>query len=408
MTMRLRRRTAVAALATTLLLATPVATAQALSGPAPAQAASATATATATTTVDELPRPTGPYTVGTEVLNLTDHDRTDPWVPKAGDRELMVSLYYPARHGRPGATAPYMTIGEARMVLANTGLEDTVPPSALSALGTHARTGARTAPGRFPLVLLSPGFGNPRATMTSLAEDLASRGYVVASVDHAYEAFGTELPDGRVLTCVACEKMESAPSDEAREELGRLVSTGRAADLSFVLDRLTGHRPVWKSSRMIDPGRVAVAGHSIGGSAAASAMLDDPRFDAGINMDGTFQERVPASGLGERPFMMLGTTSFHTPGGGDVSWDEGYQRLDGWKRWIGVEGSGHSSFTDVPVLEDRMGVTLDPTVTLSTDRQVRITRDYVSAFLDQHLRGRHQRLLDGPTPGNPEVVFQTP
>ncbi|MEV8228821.1 alpha/beta hydrolase [Streptomyces sp. NPDC079167] len=399
MTLRLRRRTAVAALSATLLLTTPVATAQALSGPATA--------ATAADTTLELPRPTGRYTVGTEVLHLTDHSRTDPWVPEAGDRELMVSLYYPARPGRPGTTAPYMSTREAEAALAGIGLDEDAP-ALVSSLGTHARTAAVTARGRFPLVLLSPGFGNPRATVTSLAEDLASRGYVVASVDHAYESAGTELPDGRLLTCVACDKMESAPSEEARKELGRLVSTGRAADLSFVLDRLTGHRPAWKSSRVIDPARVAVAGHSIGGSAAASAMLADPRFDAGINMDGTFQERVPASGIGERPFMMLGTASFHSPGGEDESWDEGYQRLDGWKRWIGVEGSGHSSFTDIPVLEDRMGVTLDPTVTLSTDRQVRITRDYVGAFLDQHLRGRHQRLLDGPTPGNPEVVFQRP
>ncbi|MEU0300229.1 alpha/beta hydrolase [Streptomyces sp. NPDC006175] len=397
MTLRLRRRTAVAALSATLLLTTPVATAQALPGPATA--------ATAADTTLELPRPTGRYTVGTEVLHLTDHSRTDPWVPEAGDRELMVSLYYPARPGRPGTTAPYMSTREAEAALAGIGLDEDAP-ALVSSLGTHARTAAVTARGRFPLVLLSPGFGNPRATVTSLAEDLASRGYVVASVDHAYESAGTELPDGRLLTCVACDKMESAPSEEARKELGRLVSTGRAADLSFVLDRLTGHRPAWKSSRVIDPARVAVAGHSIGGSAAASAMLADPRFDAGINMDGTFQERVPASGIGERPFMMLGTASFHSPGGEDESWDEGYQRLDGWKRWIGVEGSGHSSFTDIPVLEDRMGVTLDPTVTLSTDRQVRITRDYVGAFLDQHLRGRHQRLLDGPTPGNPEVVFQ--
>ncbi|MFH9471258.1 alpha/beta hydrolase family protein [Streptomyces clavifer] len=401
MTIRLRTRTAVAALSAMLLLATPVATAQALSGPAPARAASTAAATLA------LPRPTGPYAVGTEVLHLTDHGRADPWVPESGDRELMVSLYYPARPGRPGATAPYVSTGEARLVLTGAGLEGTVQPAALSELGTHARTGARTAPGHLPLVLLSPGFGNPRATMTSLAEDLASRGYVVASVDHPYESVGTELPDGRLLTCVACEKMESAPTKEAREELGRLLSTGRAADLSFVLDRLTGRTPGWRNSRMIDRRRVAVAGHSIGGSAAASAMLADPRFDAGINMDGTFQERVPASGLGERPFMMLGTTS-HSPGGGDESWDQGWQHLDGWKRWIGVEGSGHSSFTDVPVLEDRMGVTLDPSVTLSTDRQVRIARDYVGAFLDQHLRGRHQRLLDGPTPRNPEVVFQQP
>lgn len=300
-----------------------------------------------------------------------------------------------------------MSAGEARLVLAAAGLGDTVPPAALSSLGTHARLGARTFHGHFPLVLLSPGFGNPRATVTSLAEDLASRGYVVASVDHAYESAGTELPDGRLLTCVACEKMKSAPTEEARKELGRLVSTGRATDLSFVLDRLTGDRPAWKNSRVIDRRRVAVAYHSIGGSAAASAMLADSRFDAGINMDGTFFEDIPATGLGGRPFMMMGTT-FHSPGSPDTSWNQGWQRLDGWKRWLGVEGSGHSSFTDIPVLEDRMGVTLDPSVTLTTDRQVRITRTYVAAFLDQHLKGLHRSLLDGPTPGNPEVVFNNP
>ncbi|MFJ8887893.1 alpha/beta hydrolase family protein [Streptomyces sp. NPDC102402] len=395
MTIRLRRRTAVAALATLAMLAAPAATAQALSGPAPAS------------TTRELPRPTGPYPVGVEVLHLTDHDRADPWVPEAGDRELMVSVHYPARPAGPGATAPYISTEEAEVILARLQLGDDAP-ARLSSLATHSRTAAKTARGRFPLVLLSPGFGNPRATLTSLAEDLASRGYVVASVDHAYEAIGAAFPGGRILECAACDAAETAPDDAAEREVLESVATGRAADLSFVLDRLTGPRPAWTGSRVIDRRRVAAAGHSIGGSAAASTMLADRRVDAGINMDGTFFEEVPASGLGERPFMMLGTTSFHSPGGEDGSWDRGWRHLDGWKRWLGVEGSGHSSFTDIPVLEERLGVTLDPTVTISTDRQVRITRAYVAAFLDQHLRGHHRPLLDGPAPGNPEVVFNSP
>ncbi|MGW0788908.1 hypothetical protein ACWD04_11780 [Streptomyces sp. NPDC002911] len=79
------------------------------------------------------------------------------------------------------------------------------------------------------------------------------------------------------------------------------VSTGRAADLSFVLDRLTGPRPAWEHARMIDRRRVAAVGHSIGGSAAASTMLADPRVDAGINMDGTFFERIPRPASANAP-----------------------------------------------------------------------------------------------------------
>ncbi|MFF2138107.1 alpha/beta hydrolase family protein [Streptomyces sp. NPDC058193] len=400
--MRIRRRTAVAALSTLLLLAPTAATAHALSGPAGASAPAVTPVAL------ELPRPTGPYAVGTEVLHLVDHGRTDPWVPAAGARELMVSLHHPARAGGAGASAPYMSTEEARLMLEQRGLEDVVPATAVSSTTTHSRLDARPAPGRFPLVLLSPGFGTPRATLTSLAEDLASRGYVVASVDHAYESTGTSFPGGRVLTCAACDADNATPDEAAARALRKRVSTGRAADLAFVLDRLTGPRPAWDHARMIDRHRVAAAGHSIGGSAAASAMLADPRVDAGTNMDGTFYEEIPATGLGGRPFMMLGTDAGHRPGTTDTSWNDGWRHLDGWKRWLTVKDSGHFTFTDTPYLAEQAGLPVDPTAPLSGDRSTSITRTYVAAFLDQHLKGRHQSLLDGPAPDHPEVVLHRP
>jgi len=43
-------------------------------------------------------------------------------------------------------------------------------------------------------------------------------------------------------------------------------------------------------------------------------------------------------------------------------------------------------------------------ILLTTD----ITRAYVRAFLDQHLRGRPQALLDQPSPRYPEVTFCSP
>ena len=50
-----------------------------------------------------------------------------------------------------------------------------------------------------------PASPEPRSSLTALAEELASRGYVVAGIDHTYENFATTFPDGRVATCVACE-----------------------------------------------------------------------------------------------------------------------------------------------------------------------------------------------------------
>ncbi|MFH8384008.1 hypothetical protein ACH4E7_24200 [Kitasatospora sp. NPDC018058] len=197
-----RLRTTAAAAA--LLLALPLsvaAAAPALAAPAAPVAATAGAGVSATAPHAlhlELPRPTGPYAVGQEVLHLVDEDRPDPWVPSAGPRQLMVTMYYPA-HAGTGSPAPYMTAAAARMLLDSKPLTSTIPTESVTNTRTWSSTDARPQGGHYPLVVLSPGFTMPRASLTSLAEDLGSRGYVVALVDHTYENTGTTFPDGRTL-----------------------------------------------------------------------------------------------------------------------------------------------------------------------------------------------------------------
>ncbi len=346
-----------------------------------------------------LPLPAGPYPVGRRTLHLVDGHRTDPWVPAAGNRELMVSLAYPAR-GTGGSPAAYMSEDEAQLLLEAQGLGGVVPAAAVAGTRTHARAGALPAPGRFPLVLLSPGFSMPRATLTSLTDDLASRGYVVASVDHAYESVGTVFPGGRMLPCVACEQVDTA------EERAAAVR-GRAQDLSFVIDELTKGRRAGALSLAIAPGRIGIAGHSIGGASAAATMAVDHRVRAGADLDGDFFLQPAAAGLGRRPFMMLGTESTHSPDSGKTDWPEAWRRLSGWKRWLTVTGAGHFSFTDLPYIAGQLGLE-DPALPLSGERGWSLTRDYVAAFFDLHLRGIAQPVLDGPTATRPEVRFHQP
>ncbi|MFF8961026.1 alpha/beta hydrolase family protein [Streptomyces sp. NPDC014894] len=348
----------------------------------------------------QLPRPTGPYAVGRSTKHLVDRSRTDPWTPTADGRELMVTLHYPAARAGDGRTARYSTVEEAALLAKGQGIEALVPAERLSATRTHGLVGARPAKGKHPLVILSPGFTVSRYTQTNLAEDLASRGYVVASLDHAYESYGISLPGGRTLTCAACPVLES---DWTK---GSVVTATRAADVSYVLDRLTGKNPVWRHAGVIDGKRVGMAGHSIGGASAATAMARDRRVDAGVNMDGSFWEELPAEGLRGRPFMMLGTDDdIHRPGGKDTTWDRMWPTLDGWKRWLTVAGSDHFTFSDGPLISHHFGLPEPP---LPATRAVAVTRDYVAAFFDQHLRGEPQPLLSGPTAANPEVKFHNP
>ncbi|MFF3676233.1 alpha/beta hydrolase family protein [Streptomyces sp. NPDC002120] len=378
---------------------TAVAAGLALAAPGTLATPAAATTAPAGASRLELPRPTGALPVGRDTLHLVDRERKDPWVPTA-DRELLLSLYYPAL-ARTGTPAPYLAVPEAKALLTDRGeLGRYVTPEQVAATRTHARSDALPRPSvhRYPLIVLSPGFTMPRASLTTLAEELASRGYVVAAVDHAYESDGTLFPGGRLLSCTACERVFPDHS------LHR-VSDGRAKDVAFVLDRLTGPRPAWRYSRLIDSRHIGMAGHSIGGAAASATMAADPRVDAGVNMDGTCFTPIPEGGLGGRPFLMLaGDPALLPPDFPDTSWEDNWPRLDGWKRWLTVTGAGHPAFTDWPVLGDQAGYP-HPETPLSGTRSQQITRAYVGDFFDLHLRGTPAPRLDGPTATDPEVVF---
>src|ERR1700728_1631116 len=358
-----------------------------------------------------LPEPTGPYPAGTASVWLTDTSRPDPWVSGVNARELMGSLWYPVVPS-DGRRARYMTPAESELQLTSRGITG-IPQETLSTVETNAVSDARPA-GRqhsLPLVVLSPGFTNSRSTLTALAEDLASHGYVVAGIDHTYESHATGFPDGRVTTCLARE----APRRDGKE-----VAAGRAADVCFVLDELTGTHPACPGAGLIDPSRMAMAGHSAGGAAAIAAMLTDSRIRAGIDMDGSTAAPIPDEGLA-RPFLFLGKQSSYTPGSGGAvttlrdwkllrgavtTWERDWELLRGWKRWLVVAGAVHASFTDLALLADQTGI--DIGAGLSGARSLDITRAYVRAFFDQHLRGRPQALLDQPSPRYPEVMFCSP
>ena len=155
----------------------------------------------------------------------TDTSRPDPWAAGVDARELMVSLWYPAT-ASDGPRARYLTPAESELHLTSRDITG-VPLGVLSTVRTHAVYDAEPTgrPGGLPLVVLSPGFTNSRGALTGLAEDLASHGYVVAGIEHTYESYGTEFPDGRVTTCLARETRRRG------EGFWEKLLAGRAADV---------------------------------------------------------------------------------------------------------------------------------------------------------------------------------
>ncbi|MEU6973849.1 alpha/beta hydrolase [Kitasatospora aureofaciens] len=263
-----------------------------------------------------------------------------------------------------------------------------VTPQSLAGVTTHAFDGARPHRGKYPLVVLSAAYEDPRMMLTSLATELASYGYVVALVGHTYEDTGETLADGRTPPCAICDHPETLDFDS--------VAASRARDVSFVIDQLTHGNSAWRLAHLIDKHEIGMAGHSLGGAATAATMIADPRVRAGVNMDGTFFP-VPTPGQINRPFLMLGTAA-------NTDWEQPWDALGGYKKWLTVTGADHFSFSDGDLLQEQAG--FPAASPLSPERGVEITREYVTAFFDQTLKGIHSPLLNGPSPNNPEVLFQ--
>ncbi|GAA2262735.1 alpha/beta hydrolase [Glycomyces scopariae] len=332
-----------------------------------------------------LAEPTGPHEVGSSELHLVDEDRADLWFPDQ-DRQLMVTMWYPTRD-EGGQAAPYMTAAESAVFVDQLGID--APGDYFATVRTNAVADAEPVRGPLPLVVLSTGWSFPRATLTGLAEELASHGYAVAAVGHNFEA-PMELPDGTVNGCLACP-MRPAGFD---------VTTQRAADLSFVLDELTARGSEWRSR--IDTDRVAVGGHSMGGSAAHTALQTDERFGAGFNLDGALHDAEDAPV--DVPFLLVGAEVNGVPGEAD-GWLSAWPQMSDWKRWLRVDQTTHSTFTDLAPFADDLAI---PTQEMDGERALDLTRAYVLAFIDRALDCEDSPILNGPSTTWPEVAFENP
>jgi len=355
-----------------------------------------------------LPAPTGPHQIGTVSLHLVEAGRPDPWVP-GRTRELMISPTYPARHADRYPAAPYMQAAAWEAFEQSIGLSSVLVPQ------TAAHEGAPLDghPGGLPVILYSPPSGGDRSFNTVLVQNLAGRGYVVATVDHTYSDAQVEFPDGRVARRVL-------PEDPTTELVTADVAE-RDKDMRFVLDELTaldhGANPDAEHRTLPDGVRgalnlheVGMLGMSEGGATAAATMLDDPRIRAGVNLDGSLREPVATAGL-NRPFMLLSAGDHNRDN--DPTWASFWNASTGWRRDFQLLGSVHGTYFDgdvlFPQLADALGLTptqlTDKIGTINPARAITVESTYVDAFFDQHLRHRPERLLNGPSPQFPDMVF---
>ncbi|WP_431045468.1 alpha/beta hydrolase family protein [Streptomyces sp. P1-3] len=355
-----------------------------------------------------LPAPSGRYGVGTVDLHLVDPHRTDPWLPGSRPREVMVSLWYPATDTDRYPAAPWIQPAAAAHLLGAMQ----VPPNTVTLPTTAGHTGAPVArkAGKLPVVLYSPGRGSNRATGTALAQDLASRGYLVVTLDDTHESGEVQFPDGRL------EVSAMPPGTPA----SRVIDI-RVADTRFVLDQLAaiarGRNPDVDHARLprglsdaINMKRIGMFGPSLGGAVVPAAMQADSRIDAGANLDGQFFGPAKTQDL-DRPFLLFSAQNHNMDT--DGSWAKFWKHLRAERYDIKLRGAEHLSFLDWEAFFHQAPGPFRKTPeqlvqslgTIAPDRAIAIQRTYLAAFFDKHLRQRDSHLLDGPSRHYPEIDF---
>jgi dienelactone hydrolase len=333
----------------------------------------------------ELPRPDGRFAVGRRLYQ---------WAGTPTARGATAFIWYPAAASdRRASTAPYLPVAWTRAVGVmgpNLKLQD------WTRVWDHSVEDAPPAAraGGFPVVVLTPGYTALPTDYTALAEDLASHGYVVAGLAPECCARVIVEADGRVVTPTQGRSLSDGDMATvtrlAEHEAGEIEAVlGRLAALNLAVGGPLAGR--------LDLSRVAMIGHSLGGTASLEACGTDPRCRAVVDLDGEPAGRARREGL-NRPVLFLRREPRPAP------WFylalEGLSRRDHERvdarqdrderfivsrsplgRRVVLKGGGHGDFADVAVLSPTVGRLVGLLGPINGRVGVRVTQAEVLAFL---------------------------
>ena len=250
-----------------------------------------------------LPPATGPYNVGRAHMAWSESS------PVPTDQQMLVWIWYPAA-GRPDVekTTSFLPPELAAAAMHNQAWVINLVTHDLSRVRAHGIDGAPLAPTprSFPVLLMRGGASAPVWNYTTLAENLASYGYVVVGFDIPYRTKTVVLANGTVATRLPENDPELAAERHDNAIVQRLLDAW-THDLSHAvnhLTRLNASDPAGLFTGRLDLGRIGVFGHSFGGTAAAQFCVSDPRCCAGVDIDGGMFGSA-ANATIHQPFMFL-------------------------------------------------------------------------------------------------------
>ena len=267
--------------------------------------------------VIKLPKLTGPYKIGSLTHHWIDHDRAEWFTPEDPDdkRQLMVQFWYPGIKNKKSKRTPYLDRLDLRAE--TLGAAGNFPSFLVKHISlTKSNSFLEINPDKkgapFPVIIISHGITGMRQIHTALAEKLSNNGYIVAALNHTYDANLTIFSDGSL----ADYRSEITGHPDSINIRSKQINT-RSKDISFIIDQLekiqSGEikHPL---NGYLDLNRIGMTGHSFGGGTSMLASYSDSRIKATSVLD-SWLNPLPKYVLSEginQPFLYMGRPVSYT------------------------------------------------------------------------------------------------
>lgn len=327
----------------------------------------------------------GPLPVGAQTLHLVNPGQIDVLRSqrrtRRADRPLTVELWYPAMPGTPAGTLYRALLRDGHR--------------RVDVVGQACRDAAQ-ASGDFPLVILSHGYPGDRLLMSHFGEKLASRGYVVAGIDHRDSTYDDKQAFASTLV--------NRPKDTrfVRGALSGRADAGRTAIIGYSMG---GYGALVAAGAAVSPAALSLDGAPRAALwAEAMAPAADPELKAIIPIGpwGRQHGLWDASGMaGLRVPMLLMAGSADDVSGYDTGMRRIFEEAVGVPRHLlTFQGAGHNAAAPYPAPAEAFDPSphldflpaehhVDPvwdTVLMNS-----VAQHFALAFLDLHLKGDTSR-----------------
>jgi dienelactone hydrolase len=239
------------------------------------------------------PALSGGHRIGTKAFHWEDLLREELITSAPGDnRELMVHLFYPT----DSTTGDFRTPVVRAQHWATLSTEEVMSGRALRRSNYDGvfwpfehEPAISAAEASYPVIIFSHGGGGAIERNLFLIGEFASRGFVVAAINHTYFTDFVSFPDGRLITGRGFGLDGDPTITPAEEALLAEAQDLWSDDQIFVLEQLISldQDPVDGFLGRLDMNRVVAGGFSFGGATAYEAASKDPRIRAVVEGDGT-------------------------------------------------------------------------------------------------------------------------